>query len=154
MKEVILKKISKLAIDKIRKTKLPFDDEVGLGISWLWMLPKDHPFWGAGWQHDASFDAASIYKCERTLQSIIDRSIKNPDKVPPEYIPFVEQKIDELKRLALNFPDASTEVITDNFIKNSHQEFFNYCDRVARYKNSLYLKLQRDLFFWIVKQWA
>lgn len=36
------------------------DLETGIGISWLWMLPASHPFYGAAVWHDYQYDHPTL----------------------------------------------------------------------------------------------
>lgn len=135
--------ITKLALEKasdyaIKKTlQKNSDNVVGLGISWLWMLPEDHKFQSAGVRHDAHYDAIEIISGLKRIADV--------PKVPFGYQVHVETAVYEFTKQLISKRD---------FIKNADRQFYESCLRIAQYKKSIWLRLQAELYYLIVKKWS
>lgn len=49
------------------------DKEKGIGISWLWMLPEEHPFFPAASWHDDQYDLRAAGLLDDTNSAEVDR---------------------------------------------------------------------------------
>lgn len=134
--------ITKLALEKasdyaIKKTLKKSDSVVGLGISWLWMLPVDHKFMPCAIRHDAHYDAIEV------ISGL--KRIKDLPKVPFGYHVHVETAVYEFTKQLISKKE---------FINRADREFYHSCIKIAHYHKSTWLRLQAELFYLIVKKWS
>lgn len=136
-------KLKKVAVEKIadyaiKKTLNKFDDQVvGIGISWLWMLPANHKFQPAAIRHDAHYDAIEIILGRKTFLQL--------PKKPYEYEYHVRTAIYEF---------TNQNITIHQFIKKADDVFYTSCKQIANLNQSSWLKLQAELYYQIVTLWS
>lgn len=117
--------------------------KVGVGLSKIWQLPQDHPFYPAAKYHDASFDAVYILQGKKKIEDI-----KGP-LYPSDYSVIIKQKLDQLDWMRLSIQDENK--LIKEFIRRSDMLFEARCNSLA---TSRWLKLQAAIFCKLVKTYS